>query len=137
MLLSGGTLNAFVWIFRKAFAYGIPSSINTKYFSSEESGFQSWCADMWALNFALWNRNYVTQTTTQLDFSWATDSLKTFTEKPIFHNAGACMPADPLTGNIFYKGEWINRSPIGVDIPLPKEGSASRQYVLAIKEVKP
>lgn len=116
---------------RKSFKFEIQNSINSQYFSSENAGFQSWCADMWALNFAQWKRNQVTNITPELDFSWATDSMETFLKKPIFHNAGA-------TGQdgIFYKGAFMSKSPINANIPLPAEDKASRQYVLAIKEVK-
>jgi len=116
---------------RKAFAYGQPDSFNTKYFSSEAAGFQSWCADMWAVNMALWSRGKVTDVTKELDFSWATDTTETYMKKPIFHNAGA-TGAQP---GIFYKGRWIKDSPIGKHHPV-KEDSASAFYVKAINEVK-
>lgn len=115
---------------RRAFFYGVEGSINKRYFPSEEEGFQSWCADMWAINFALWKRGFKTDVTPELEFSWATDSLETFNKKPIYHNAGATKG-----GEIFYKGDWIYRSPICEKIPMPPETSASRQYVLAINEV--
>lgn len=116
---------------RKKFFYGQPNSINSKYFPNENAGFQSWCADMWALNMALWNRNKVTNITEELDFSWATDSAETYKRKPIFHNAGA-------TGNqpgIFYKGAWINKSPIGQKHTVKKD-SASYFYIEAMNEIK-
>lgn len=115
---------------RKAFAFGQPNSINTKYFISENAGFQSWCADMWAVNMALWSRGRETNVTKELDFSWATDTAETYLKKPIFHNAGA-------TGNqsgIFYKGSWINRSPIGKK-HIVSDKSASFYYVKTIEEV--
>lgn len=115
---------------RKTFSFGQEGSVNTKYFSSEVEGFQSWCADMWALNFAQWRKGMVTNVTKELDFSWATDNIDTYNKKPIFHNAGATRG-----GPIFYKGEWINKSPIGQDLPLPADDSASRKYVEAILEV--
>lgn len=116
---------------RNKFFYNIPGSINSKYFESEAKGLQSWCADMWALNFALWKRGKVTNITKELDFSWATDSMETYKKKPIFHNAGA-------TGQpgIFYKGAYINKSPFDEELELPAENKASRMYVLAINEVK-
>ncbi len=117
---------------RRNFLYNIKGSINNRYFKSEAEGFQSWCADMWALNFALWKRGKVTDITQELDFSWATDSYETFLKKPIFHNAGAT----PDKKDIFYKGGYINQSPLHKDIPLPPEDKASRQYVLAIKDVQ-
>lgn len=116
---------------REKFSYTEENSINRKYFKSEAEGFQSWCADMWALNFALWKRGIKTDVTKSLDFSWATDSFETFKQKPIFHNAGATNQ-----GEIFYKGAYINASPLHIDIPLPPENTASRQYVNAIKQVK-
>lgn len=108
------------------------NSINTKYFPTEDAGYQSWCADMWALNFALWKRNISTNITKDLAFSWATDSMETYKQRPIFHNAGATKN----TPHLFHKGAWINKSPIGQDVPLPAAESASRIYVEAIREVK-
>ena len=117
---------------RKAFFYNIPGSINSKYFESENKGFQSWCADMWALNFSLWKRDIVTDTTKDLDFSWATDDYETFLMKPIFHNAGATEK----TTHLFFKGEYRNKSPFTHPIILPSEKTASRAYVEAILEAK-
>lgn len=116
---------------RWKFFHGSIDSINRRYFKDESSGFQSWCADMWALNFAQWKRGMVTDVTDKLDFSWATDSLGTFNKKPIFHNAGAT----PDKSEIFYKGAYINESPIGKNLNLPPADSASRKYVEAILEV--
>jgi hypothetical protein len=115
---------------RNSFAYSQPNSINKRYFSSEDKGFQSWCADMWALNFALWSRGKQTDVTPVLDFSWATDSYETFLKKPIYHNAGATNN----TPDLFYKGAWINTSPIGKTLQV-KTGTASEQYVKAIQEI--
>lgn len=117
---------------RKAFLYGKPESINTKYFSSESAGFQSWCADMWSLNFSLWKRDISTNITKDLAFSWATDSMETYKQRSIYHNAGATGK----TPELFHKGAWINKNPIGAIVPMPAETSASRVYVEAIKEVK-
>lgn len=116
---------------RKAFTYGQPDSINTRAFKSEDAGFQSWCADMWAMNMALWSRDRPVETTPQLDFSWATDSAETYHSKPIMHNAGA-------TGTqpgVFYKGAWIKTSPLPHAKSLTaKKDSASWFYLQAIKE---
>lgn len=116
---------------RKSFSYHIKDSINQRFFKSENEGFQSWCADMWALNFSLWKRDIVTQVTSFLDFSWATDSYETYLKKPIFHNAGA----DGQNPKIFYKGAYINKSPFN-DPSLPcYDDMASSVYVKAIREV--
>lgn len=118
---------------RTKFLYDIPGSINKKYFNSEASGFQSWCADMWALNFAIWKRNKISKVTSDLDFSWATDTMETYLKKPIFHNAGA-LPLN--TQGIFYKGDWIFKSPLYKNLKLPAKNLASREYVIAINNVK-
>jgi hypothetical protein len=115
---------------RKAFFFGVEGSINKKYFPSEAAGFQSWCADMWALNMALWSRGKVTDVTPELDFSWATDTLETFQKKPIYHNAGATRQ----TPHLFHKGSWIEKSPIGKPIH-SRADTASAEYVKAIQEV--
>lgn len=116
---------------RRAFWFNSPQSINQKYFSDENKGFQSWCADMWALNMALWNRGKITNVTPLLDFSWATSSYEEYLKKPIYHNAGVTKQ----TPELFYKGDWIHKSPIGKEITT-KLNSASEQYVKAIREVK-
>lgn len=115
---------------RRAFYFGIQGSINQRYFGHENDGFQSWCADMWALNFALWKRGIKTDITPDLTFSWATDSAQTYKEKPIYHNAGA-------TGQpgIFYKGAWMGASPVGQTLTVDPN-TASFYYVQAISEVK-
>lgn len=117
---------------RVGFFYGIKGSINNKYFKSEAEGFQSWCADMWALNFALWSRGIETNVTKDLDFSWATDNMDTYLKKAIFHNAGAING----NGGLFYKGDYIKKSPFDEELQIPAEDKASRMYVLAINEVK-
>jgi len=109
----------------------LSNSINTKYFPTENAGFQSWCADMWAVNMALWSRNKVTDVIPLLDFSWATDSKETYLKKPIFHNAGVTRQSEGL----FYKGGWMSQSPIG-KVHRVKKDSASYFYVQAINEVK-
>lgn len=114
---------------RRAFWHSIPDSINKKYFANESAGFQSWCADMWAVNMALWARCQTTDITPELDFSWATDSAETYHKKPIFHNAGA----NGSQPGVFHKAKWIHKSPIGL-IHSVKKDSASYFYVQAIQE---
>lgn len=122
---------------RHEFYWGYPhrpniGSVNHRYFKNEQEGFQSWCADMWALNFSLWKRGKVTDVTPELDFSWASDSKDIYLQKPIYHNAGA-------TGTqpgVFYKGAWINKSPLNQKDISASPTSASWYYVQAIKEVQ-
>lgn len=117
---------------RKLLYFGQKESVNKTYFSNENAGFQSWCADMWAVNFCLWKRGKVTDTTPKLDFSWATDDDKTYMLKPIYHNAGV---SNLNKSGLFYKGEWMSSSPIGKKHKVRKD-SASYFYVKAMDEVK-
>jgi hypothetical protein len=116
---------------RTALMFEKPDSLNRLFFSSENSGFQSWCADMWAVNFNLWKRGKVTAVTKELDFSWATDSIHIYREKPIMHNAGVT----PGHRHLFFKGAWINEPPFGKNIRASLN-FASSAYVQAIKKVK-
>lgn len=121
---------------RHEFYWGEPKnpnigSVNHRYFRNENEGFQSWCADMWALNFALWKRGIKTDITPELDFSWATGTAEDFLSKPIFHNAGVTK----TDAGVFYKGDWKDKNPIGKDITV-SPSKASWYYVEAINAVK-
>jgi len=118
---------------REKFFFGVQGSINNKYFKSENDGWQSWTCDMWALNFALWKRNISTSNTPKLDFSWATSLYEEYLKKPIFHLAGATRG----TLGTFYKGAWIDKSPIGSpELKEPLKNNASWIYWKAIKDVE-
>lgn len=116
---------------RKGFYHGYPGSLNAKYFKSEAAGLQSWCADMFAINFSLWKRGIKTDVTKELDFSWATDTYETYLQKPIMHNAGALKNM----AGLFFKGDWIDKSPIGKKHKVDSK-KASFAYVQAISAVK-
>lgn len=79
------------------------SFINKRFFESEEKGFQSWTADMWAVLWNLWKQNKITKCPKDFDFCWATDPYKAIDSHYIYHNAGATG-----TPNIFYKGKYAN-----------------------------
>lgn len=90
----------------------------------EDNGFQSFCADMWAIQWLLWAKGYKTQTPKELDFCWPTDLIENHQEG-ILHNAGVTSDAKIRTRQkdenlnpiwvdspIFYKGNFLNQSPI-------------------------
>jgi hypothetical protein len=79
--------------------------INKKFFKSEETGFQSWCADMWAVLWNLWMRNQETKVVPELEFSWASDPISKLERTTIYHNAG--IVGDHANGYpAFYKGKY-------------------------------
>jgi hypothetical protein len=81
--------------------------INSIYFKSENEGFQSWCADMWAVLWNLWLREQETIVIPELEFSWATDPIEKLQKTTILHNAG--IVSETGNGHLsFYKGKYIS-----------------------------
>jgi hypothetical protein len=70
---------------------------------------QFWTAEMWSLLWNLWYFDKETKITKELDFSWATDDIKTYEKKPILHMAGV---TDDLRDKKFFKGDFIYINPI-------------------------
>jgi len=80
-------------------------SINKQFFASESKGFQSWCADMWAVLWNVWLRGQETKVVKELDFAWASDNVAKLAKVAIFHNAG--IVSDIANGYpAFYKGKY-------------------------------
>lgn len=80
-------------------------NVNREYFKDENSGFQSWCADMWAVLWNLWAREQETKVIRELDFAWATDPISRLETTSILHNAG--IGATLQNGHsCFYKGKY-------------------------------
>jgi hypothetical protein len=90
----------------------------------ENNGFQSFCADMWALLYTLWAKGHTTITPKELDFAWSTDEIASHPEY-ILHNAGVTSDAKIRTrikdenknnieveAPIFYKGAYIAKHPM-------------------------
>lgn len=78
--------------------------INKEFFADENKGFQSWCADMWAVLWNLWLKEHETQIISEMNFAWSPDSIEKLKTHTILHNAG-------ITGNnmgypCFYKGQY-------------------------------
>ena len=64
---------------------------------------------MWSLLLNLWRDKKLTKITSELDFSWATDDVQKFFERPILHMAGA---TDDMKHRKFYKGSFLETDPI-------------------------
>ena len=79
--------------------------INKDFFVSEAKGFQSWCADMWAVLWNLWFNDQETRVIPEMEFAWSTDPISKLESTTILHNAGvtsAWMNQQPY----FYKGKY-------------------------------
>ena len=85
-------------------------NVNKEFFPSEDAGYQSWCADLWAVQFNLWKFYKETKVADELKFAWAPDLISKLETHKILHNAG-------ITGNessfpCFYKGKFhLGNSP--------------------------
>ena len=79
--------------------------VNKEFFASENKGIQSWCSDLWAIQFNLWYRNLEVKVVPELNFAWATDSIDKLKTTTIFHNAGV---TNVMHGDVpmFYKGKY-------------------------------
>ena len=76
--------------------------INKTFFANEDKGFQSWCADMWAVLWNLWLRDQETKNIPEMDFSWASDPITKVHKLGMFHNAG--ITSRDMGYPAFYKG---------------------------------
>ena len=70
---------------------------------------QFWTAEMWSVLWNLWYFGKETKITSELDFSWATDSVREYEKKPILHMAGVTQD---LRNKKFFKGDFINVNPL-------------------------
>lgn len=65
------------------------TNVNNQFFTSEEKGFQVWCADMWSVLWNLWKRGKETRTPKCMDFCWSTSPVKDWETTYMYHDAGA------------------------------------------------
>jgi hypothetical protein len=79
--------------------------MNREFFKDENSGIQSWCADLWAVQFNLWFFKKESRVAKELEFAWATDPIIKIDTYPILHNAG--ITGTEMNGYpCFYKGKY-------------------------------
>ena len=78
--------------------------VNREFFENESKGFQSWCADMWAVLWNLWLREQETKVVPELNFAWASDPITKLKITPILHNAG--IVSKTMGHPCFYKGAY-------------------------------
>lgn len=117
--------------------------INKGYFESENKGFQSWCADMWALLWTLWKNNKKTSCPEELNFTWATDPIDKLDHNYMFHNAGVSsevMKYGPKDFKLFYKNRYTRNFKIPIKdlsyIDSLDKGFAVDFYVESILKTK-
>jgi hypothetical protein len=80
--------------------------INKEFFENENKGFQSWCADMWAVLWNLWRNEAETRNIPELEFSWSSDLIEKLERTSILHNAGITDSQMGGSYPAFYKGTY-------------------------------
>ena len=102
------------------------------YVKDRQTNYQKWCQEMVA---TLWNMPYfekIPRVSKDMEFTWATDDIKKWNERKIFHNAGVTQDRTEL----FFKGTYTNSTPYEVDINNYSKDFASYNYVKLIHEAK-
>lgn len=79
-------------------------NMNKVFYKSENEGWQSWCADLWAVQYNLWFRDQKTKVVDELAFAWAPDPIKKLETHSILHNAG--ITGTEMGHPVFYKGKY-------------------------------
>lgn len=122
---------------------GVLRGINAVYFESEDKGFQSWCADMWAVLWNLWKRDAKTLCPPEMNFAWATDLIEKIDQVYLFHNAGVTPDSvkhKDKFHKLFYKGvaDYVNnvKTPFEHEHDYVSREFCSAFYVDVIEEVK-
>ena len=80
-------------------------TVNKEFFINENEGFQSWCADMWAVLWNLWVREKEVKVIPEMGFSWGPDPITKLETHPIYHNAGI-VGTEQGGYPCFYKGKY-------------------------------
>lgn len=116
---------------------------NAQFFENEDKGFQSWCADMWAVLWTLWKRGGQTRCPKEMDFAWATDLIEKLDRVYIFHNAGVTPDSvkhKDKFHKLFYKGvaDYVNnvKTPFEHEHDYVSREFCSAFYVDELEEVK-
>jgi hypothetical protein len=91
---------------------------------------QSWTADMWAVLWNAWYFGHETKIASRLSFSWATDSIVSWDQHNLFHNAGVFRQT-----NMFDKITY-QTSPFNADFSHVSPNFCCYKYVEEIDETK-
>ena len=97
----------------------IENSATTKF------NFQHWTFEMWVWLWNMWKLGIKTFNNSDLDFSWATDSIDRYNQCSIFHNAGIA------NGDVrFNKQNYINTFPFNKNFQI--QNNAQDEYIRLI-----
>ena len=91
---------------------------------------QAWTADMWAVLWGAWRDGHPTACSEELTFSWGTDKVGRWDEFVIYHNAGVTVKDKD---RLFFKGEYIHKSPYELENTVDPEWASHRYLDLVLK----
>lgn len=95
---------------------------------------QKWCADMWAVFWCGLKRGAQIRISDELSFSWGSSyGQEEWNRHKIYHNAGV---VNNQNGKVFYKGEFIDKSPFDADLSQIDPNHNTYNYVQAILYAK-
>jgi hypothetical protein len=110
---------------RESFGDSIPNDYNP---------IQKWCADMWGVLWCALKRGNDVRISSELGFSWGcSDGMDEWNRYKIMHNAGV---TDNRGGTVFYKGDYIDKSPWAENFDNIDKNHNSYNYVKAILHAK-
>lgn len=104
----------------------------TEHQYSPHQPIQAWTADMWAVLWNIWLLNVNTEVVPELSFSWATSGIAEWNRHKIMHNAGVIAEHK----NLFYKAEYIKKSPFTADLTYVDKRYCSHMYAQEILMAK-
>ena len=101
------------------------------YFNGLDSDIQKWTAEMWGQLWGWVAAGITPIHSTELDFSRPTDDIEKWDQFKFMHNAGVTVDDKEL----FYKGQYTDRSPMDEDLSWVTDKKVSKKYVEAIQSV--
>lgn len=106
--------------------------INQQYFKGdtieerESQGFQSWCSDMFSIQWNLWKHNLPSQTPKFMDFVWASEEIPEFSSKFLFHNAGITGDSVIRVTKNLVSSKHTDGTQVFIDAPALFKGNYTR-----------
>lgn len=98
---------------------------------SFRSDIQAWTAEMWAQQWGWVREGKTILAPAELNFIMSTDPIEKWDEVKILHNAGVTVDHRDL----FYKGDYLMKSPLSEDLSWVNPKFASKKYADAIQKV--
>lgn len=102
------------------------------YLQGAGSNIQSWTAEMWAQQWGWVREGISLSLASELNFCTPTDPISHWDKVKILHNAGVMADKSHI---LFYKGQYVDTSPLGKNFDWVDPAFASRKYADAVEKV--